>query len=86
MASFKEVAGLKKEQIEEKEQPAASKAAAAILGTHSVKDARLSCRINSDILGKFTAINKKLGSANGSVINSLIARYIIDNKDLLDEE
>lgn len=88
MASFKEVAGLKKEQIEqeEKEQLTASKAAAAILGTHSTKDARLSCRINSDLLGKFTAINRKLGSTNGSVVNSLIARYIMENKNLLEED
>lgn len=85
MASFKEVAGLKIENPEPEEQDtlAASKAAAAILATHSVKTARIGCRISEDMFIKFTAINKKLGASTSSVLNTMIARYIMENKDLL---
>ncbi len=90
MASFKEVAGLKKEKPEAEEQEqdimVTSKAAAAILATHSVKSARVSCRVSEDVFNNFTAINKKLGASKSSVLNTLIARYILENKDLLEDE
>ncbi len=88
MASFKEVAGLNKEKPEAEEQDilAASKAAAAILATHSAKTARIGCRISEDMFNKFTAINKKLGASKSSVLNTIVARYIMENKDLLEDE
>lgn len=88
MASFKEVAQLKKEkpEVEEQETTVASKAAAAILATHSVKAARISCRVTEDMFGKFTSINRKLGTSNSSVLNTLIARYVMENKNLLDDD
>jgi predicted DNA binding CopG/RHH family protein len=89
MASFKEVAGLKKEKFEadeEKDISAASKAAAAILATHTVKSARVGFRISEEMLQQFTAINKKLGATNSSVLNTIVARYIMENKNLLNED
>ena len=80
MASFKEIHQMQKAQQEKKVEPAAAK----ILASHSTKDKRVSVRMNSSTYDKFALINSKLGASNGSVINMLVAEYIMKYKDLLD--
>ena len=82
MASFKAVKGLIEEQKEKKaEQPTT---AAKLLASHSTKDKRVSVRMNSASYDQFAEINSKLGASNGSVINMLIAEYIMKYKELLE--
>ena len=82
MASFKEVKGMvpEKEQTKKAEPAAASK----ILASHATKDKRMSVRINSTTYEQFDLINSKLGTSNSSVINMMIAEYIMKYKELLD--
>lgn len=82
MASFKEVKGM----VPAKEQPKKSEPAAAskILASHATKDKRMSIRINSTTYEQFDQINTKLGTSNSSVVNMMIAEYIMKYKDLLE--
>ncbi len=50
------------------------------------KDKMISVKVNSSVYEDFTRINKALGMSNNSCINSLIARYVMDNKVILDNE
>lgn len=83
-SSFKEVNKI----TEEKEQTTSPKkeaAASKILASHSLKDKRISIRINSATYDKFALINSKLGTSNGGVVNMMISEYILKNKHLLDD-
>lgn len=83
MASFKEVKGMVpiSEQITESKESAASK----ILATHSTKDKRVYARISESTYEQFNKINNKLGTNNSSVINVLIAEYILKYKHYLED-
>lgn len=82
MASFKEVKGMvPAKETTQKSEPVA---AAKILASHATKDKRMSVRINSTTYEQFDIINTKLGASNSSVINMLIAEYIMKYKELLD--
>ncbi len=80
MPSFKEINKLeeKKEQVN---KPAASK----ILASHATKDKRVSVRMSSQTYDQFALINSKLGASNGSVINMMVAEYVLKHKDLISD-
>lgn len=82
MASFKEVHQMNQQAQQEKKGETA--AAAKILASHSTKDKRVSVRMNSSTYDQFALINSKLGTSNGSVINMLVAEYIMKYKELLE--
>lgn len=46
---------------------------------------RFSCVTNRSLWQEFTAINKKMSVTNNSCVNLLIARYVQENKQMLEE-
>lgn len=81
MPSFKEI---NKMNVEKKDKPVENKPAASkILASHAVKDKRVSVRMSSQTYDQFALINSKLGASNGSVINMMVAEYVLKHKDLL---
>ena len=65
-------------KVEQPEAPVQKKAA---------KDERFrfSCVTNLSLWQEFTAINKKMSVTNNSCVNLLIARYVQENKQMLEE-
>ncbi len=49
----------------------------------SEKDKQISAKVNTNTYALFTQINKAQGLSNNSAINMLIARYVRENKALL---
>lgn len=82
MPSFKEVNEMLQNTEKKQSEPVA--AASKILASHAIKDKRIAVRVNSATYDQFNLINSKLGTSNGSVINMMIAEYIMKNKSLLD--
>ncbi len=85
MPTFKEIYQPETETKQKKEQPQKA-AVTEILAGHSTKDKKFSFRISDSQLKQFTLINKKMGATNSSVINSLIAKYIFENKEILKDD
>ena len=83
MPSFKEINKLN--QLEEKKEQINKPAASKILASHATKDRRVSIRMSSQIYDTFTLINSKLGASNGSVINMMVAEYVLKHKDLISD-
>ena len=85
LPTFKEIYQPETETKQKKEQPQKA-AVTEILAGHSTKDKKFSFRISDSQLKQFTLINKKMGATNSSVINSLIAKYIFENKEILKDD
>lgn len=50
------------------------------------KSKQISAKVNETIYESFTKINRLQGVSNNSAINMIIAKYVRENKDILDEE
>lgn len=50
------------------------------------KDKMISAKVNSVTYEQFTEINKVFGMSNNSSLNQLIAKYVLENKKILEEE
>lgn len=50
------------------------------------KDKMISAKVNSVTYEQFTEINKVFGMSNNSSLNQLIAKYVLENKKVLEEE
>jgi predicted DNA binding CopG/RHH family protein len=83
MPSFKEINKIETEKKDKlvENKPAASK----ILASHATKDKRVSVRMSSQTYDQFALINSKLGASNGSVINMMVAEYVMKHRDLLSD-
>lgn len=49
------------------------------------KNAQMSVKLYEDTYNAFCKINRARGMSNNSVVNMLIAQYVKDNKDLMDD-
>ena len=49
------------------------------------KNKMISAKVNDQLYAQFTEINKAYGISNNSALNMLIATYVKDKKDILDE-
>lgn len=50
------------------------------------KEKQISAKVNEKYYTLFTKINKAQGMSNNSVLNSLINKYVRENKGILDED
>lgn len=72
----------KEAAAKEKKQPPV---VVQIAKAKETKNAQMSVKLYQDTYDKFCKINRERGMSNNSVVNMLIAQYVKDNKDLLDD-
>lgn len=53
--------------------------------TSNGKNKMISAKVNDQLYAQFTEINKAYGISNNSALNMLIATYVKEKKDILDE-
>ncbi|GAA6266929.1 MAG: hypothetical protein ACLT4A_15575 [Anaerobutyricum soehngenii] len=57
-----------------------------IISKDGAKDKQISAKVNMKMYNAFTTINKAQGVSNNSALNMLIAKYVRENRFILDEE
>lgn len=57
-----------------------------IISKDGAKDKQISAKVNMKMYNAFTTINKTQGVSNNSALNMLIAKYVRENRFILDEE
>ena len=57
-----------------------------IISKDGAKDKQISSKVNMKMYNAFTTINKAQGVSNNSALNMLIAKYVRENRFILDEE
>lgn len=70
-------------ELNKNEEKSAIKDIAKVNGS---KDKMISAKVNSVTYEQFTDINKVFGMSNNSSLNQLIAKYVLENKKVLEEE
>lgn len=76
-----------KEEQEKANSDATKKAPVErIISRDGAKDKQISAKVNMKMYSAFTAINKAQGVSNNSALNMLIAKYVRENRFILDEE
>ena len=70
-------------ELNKNEEKSAIKDIAKVNGS---KDKMISAKVNSVTYEQFTDINKVFGMSNNSSLNQLIAKYVLENKTVLEEE
>lgn len=70
-------------ELNKNEEKSAIKEIAKVNGS---KDKMISAKVNSATYEQFTEINKVFGMSNNSSLNQLIAKYVLENKKVLEEE
>lgn len=57
-----------------------------IISKDGAKDKQISAKVNMKMYSAFTTINKAQGVSNNSALNMLIAKYVRENKEILEED
>lgn len=57
-----------------------------IISKEGAKDKQISAKVNMKMYSDFTTINRLQGVSNNSALNMIMARYVRENKILLDDE
>lgn len=57
-----------------------------IISKDGAKDKQISAKVNMKMYNAFTKINKAQGISNNSALNMLIAKYVRENRVILDED
>ena len=57
-----------------------------IISKDGAKDKQISAKVNMKMYSAFTTINKAQGISNNSALNMLIAKYVRDNRAILEED
>lgn len=57
-----------------------------IISKDGAKDKQISAKVNMKMYNVFTMINKAQGMSNNSALNMLIAKYVRENRVILDED
>jgi antitoxin component of RelBE/YafQ-DinJ toxin-antitoxin module len=71
---------------EEQKTPKAEKKAVKKIAKNNVKDKVVSAKFNSDTYKQFSEINTKMGITNNSALNMILAQYVKEHSDWLEEE
>lgn len=56
-----------------------------IISKDGAKDKQISAKVNMKMYNAFTTINKAQGISNNSALNMLIAKYVRENRVILEE-
>ena len=57
-----------------------------IISKAGAKDKQISAKVNMKMYSAFTTINKRQGVSNNSALNMLIANYVRENRDILEDD
>ena len=57
-----------------------------IISNDGEKDNQISAKVNMKLYSAFTTINKRQGVSNNSALNMLIANYVRENRDILEDD
>lgn len=57
-----------------------------IISKDGAKDKQISAKVNMKMYSAFTTINKRQGVSNNSALNMLIANYVRENRDILEDD
>lgn len=57
-----------------------------IISRDGMKDKQISAKVNMKMYNAFTTINKAQGISNNSALNMLIAKYVRENRAILEED
>ncbi|MBQ1574194.1 MAG: hypothetical protein IIZ78_23970 [Clostridiales bacterium] len=71
---------------ENQKNTAKEKTAVKKIAKNNIKDKVVSAKFNSDTYKQFSEINTKMGITNNSALNMILAQYVRDHSDWLDEE
>ena len=71
---------------ENQKNTAKEKTAVKKIAKNNIKDKVVSTKFNSDTYKQFSEINTKMGITNNSALNMILAQYVRDHSDWLDEE
>lgn len=74
----------KANELNKEEEKSVVKKIAKNKSSDGLKDLTISVKVNSTTYEQFKAINKVLGASNNSCINTLISRYVLDNKNVIE--
>lgn len=75
---------LEEQEVERKTET--RKPVEQIISKDGMKDKQISAKVNMKMYNAFTTINKAQGISNNSALNMLIAKYVRENRAILDEE
>ena len=70
-------------ELNKNEEKSAIKEIAKVNGS---KDKMISAKVNSVTYEQFAEINRVFGLSNNSSLNQLIAKYVLENKKILEKE
>lgn len=74
------------EAKEEMKKATEKKPIEKIISKEGAKDKQISAKVNMKMYNAFTTINKIQGISNNSALNMIMAKYVRENKKLLDED
>lgn len=76
----------KVKENENQKTAAKEKTAVQRITKSAIKDKVVSAKFNSDLYNRFTEINKAQGITNNSALNMILAKYVKENSDWIDED
>lgn len=82
----KELQEIKEEQEKETSSVVRKAPVDQIISKDGAKDKQISAKVNMKMYSAFTTINKAQGISNNSALNMLIAKYVRENRVILDED
>lgn len=82
----KELQEIKEEQEKETVNVVRKSPVNQIISKDGAKDKQISAKVNMKMYSAFTTINKAQGISNNSALNMLIAKYVRENRVILDED
>lgn len=81
---LEQVENREKEEFENKSQEEKKSTVDQIITDDGSKNKQISAKVNGNIYEAFTMINRLQGLSNNSALNMLIAKYVRENKEILD--
>lgn len=81
---LEQVENREKEEFENKIQEEKKSTVDQIITDDGSKNKQISAKVNENMYEAFTMINKLQGLSNNSALNMLIAKYVRENKEILE--
>lgn len=81
---LEQVENREKEEFENKIQEEKKSTVDQIITDDGSKNKQISAKVNGNIYEAFTMINRLQGLSNNSALNMLIAKYVRENREILD--
>ncbi len=72
------------DKVQEEEKDKRKSAVKQIINADNSKNKQISAKVNKNMYDDFTMINTLQGLSNNSALNMLIAKYVRENKNILE--